>query len=57
MLGIAYAASMGGMATLIGTPTNGVLGTQLGQLFSEAPPITFASWMMFAFPLALTASC
>ncbi len=33
MLGIAYAASMGGMATLIGTPTNGVLVTQLGQLF------------------------
>ena len=57
MLGIAYAASMGGMATLIGTPTNGVLVTQLGQLFSEAPPITFASWMMFVFPLALTASC
>jgi sodium-dependent dicarboxylate transporter 2/3/5 len=53
MLGIAYAASMGGMATLIGTPTNGVLVTQLGQLFPQAPQITFASWMMFAFPLAL----
>lgn len=38
---------------LIGTPTNGVLVTQLGQLFPQAPQITFASWMMFAFPLAL----
>ena len=30
-----------------------MLVTQLGQLFPQAPQITFASWMMFAFPLAL----
>lgn len=52
LLGIAYSASIGGFATLIGTPPNGVLVTQLPQLFPEAPEITFASWMMFALPMS-----
>ncbi|PCJ24852.1 MAG: hypothetical protein COA96_08435 [SAR86 cluster bacterium] len=52
LLGIAYSASIGGFATLIGTPPNGVLVTQMTQLFPEAPDITFASWMMFALPLS-----
>lgn len=52
LLGIAYSASIGGFATLIGTPPNGVLLTQLPQLFPEAPEITFASWMMFALPMS-----
>lgn len=45
LLGIAYSASIGGFATLIGTPPNGVLVTQMLQLFPEAPEITFSSWM------------
>lgn len=52
LLGIAYSASIGGFATLIGTPPNGVLLTQLPQLFPDAPEITFASWMMFALPMS-----
>ena len=52
LLGIAYSASIGGFATLIGTPPNGVLITQLGQLFPEAPDITFSAWMLFALPLS-----
>jgi sodium-dependent dicarboxylate transporter 2/3/5 len=54
LLGIAYSASIGGFATLIGTPPNGVLVTQLPQLFPLAPEITFASWMMFALPMSAT---
>lgn len=54
LLGIAYSASIGGFATLIGTPPNGVLVTQLPQLFPEAPEITFAGWMMFALPMSAT---
>ncbi len=54
LLGIAYAASIGGFATLIGTPPNGVLVTQLPQLFPDAPEITFAAWMVFALPMSLT---
>ena len=52
LLGIAYSASIGGFATLIGTPPNGVLVTQMPQLFPEAPEITFASWMVFALPMS-----
>ncbi len=52
LLGIAYSASIGGFATLIGTPPNGVLVTQMSQLFPDAPDITFASWMLFALPMS-----
>ena len=52
LLGIAYSASIGGFATLIGTPPNGVLLTQLPQLFPEAPDLTFSTWMMFALPMS-----
>lgn len=52
LLGIAYGASIGGFATLIGTPPNGILVTQMSQLFPEAPEITFASWMLFALPMS-----
>ena len=51
LLGIAYGASIGGFATLIGTPPNGILITQMSQLFPEAPDITFATWMLFALPM------
>lgn len=52
LLGIAYSASIGGFATLIGTPPNGILVTQLSQLFPDAPDITFSSWMVFALPMS-----
>ena len=52
LLGIAYGASIGGFATLIGTPPNGILITQMSQLFPEAPDITFATWMLFALPMS-----
>lgn len=52
LLGIAYSASIGGFATLIGTPPNGVLATQLPQLFPEAPDLTFSTWMIFALPMS-----
>ncbi len=52
MLGIAYGASIGGMATLVGTPPNIVLVGQLDQLFPDAPGISFARWMALGLPLA-----
>ncbi len=54
LLGIAYSSSIGGLATIIGTPPNGVLVTQMSQLFPDAPPVTFANWMIFALPLSIT---
>ncbi|ACN13893.1 predicted Na(+)-dicarboxylate cotransporter (solute carrier family 13 protein) [Desulforapulum autotrophicum HRM2] len=53
MLGIAYAASMGGMATLVGTPPNLVLQRTFQLTFPEAPPISFGIWMIMAVPISV----
>jgi sodium-dependent dicarboxylate transporter 2/3/5 len=53
MLGIAYSASIGGLATLIGTPPNLAFVGILGQAFPEATPVTFANWIGFALPFSL----
>ncbi len=57
MLGIAYAASIGGMATLIGTPTNNILRAVVEKLYNYT--IDFNEWMLFALPftILLTAIC
>lgn len=51
MLGIAYACSIGGMATLIGTPPNAFLAGFM--LESYGVTIGFAEWMLFGVPVAL----
>jgi sodium-dependent dicarboxylate transporter 2/3/5 len=51
LLSIAYASSIGGIATLIGTPPNGVLITQYSRLFPEAPRIGFFQWMLLGVPV------
>ncbi len=50
-LAIAYSASVGGMATLVGTPTNLVMPRVLTLLHPDAPDISFASWFFFALPV------
>ena len=50
MLGIAYAADIGGMATLVGTPPNISYAAQLERLFPDAPAPSFAQWTMLALP-------
>jgi len=49
MLGIAYAASIGGIATLIGTPPNTVLAGYLNKVYGFE--ITFAKWLMVGVPM------
>ncbi|MCI0506625.1 MAG: DASS family sodium-coupled anion symporter, partial [Gammaproteobacteria bacterium] len=51
MLGIAYAASIGGVATLIGTPPNAILAGIVKKTYGIS--IGFAEWMLFAFPLSV----
>lgn len=51
MLGLAYAANIGGMATLIGTPPNVVLSAFMLEKYNYS--IDFIEWMMFATPVAL----
>lgn len=46
MLAIAYAASIGGIATLVGTPPNIVFVSAVSRLYPEAPEISFVSWMV-----------
>lgn len=51
MLGIAYAANIGGIATIIGTPPNLVLAGIVEE--SGLEPLSFANWLFFAFPLVV----
>jgi sodium-dependent dicarboxylate transporter 2/3/5 len=51
MLGIAYSASIGGMATIIGTPTNIVLVGVVKEMYGVE--IGFADWMMVGVPVAV----
>jgi len=53
MLGIAYAADMGGMATQIGTAPNIVYKDVFQTTFPGAPEVDFLSWMRFGFPLSI----
>jgi sodium-dependent dicarboxylate transporter 2/3/5 len=52
-LGVAYAASIGGLATLIGTPPNLSFVRILRIVFPAAPEISFATWFFFALPLSV----
>ncbi|MEE9167111.1 MAG: SLC13 family permease [Candidatus Neomarinimicrobiota bacterium] len=52
-LGLAYSASIGGIATPVGTPPNLSFTRIFSIIFPEAPEISFASWFVFAFPLSL----
>lgn len=51
MLGIAYSASIGGVATLIGTPPNAILAGVIESQFSI--DISFLQWMIFATPISV----
>lgn len=51
MLSIAYAANIGGTATLIGTPPNAILAAFLEERFDYS--IGFAEWMMIGVPYSV----
>ncbi|MBZ7490751.1 SLC13 family permease, partial [Klebsiella michiganensis] len=42
LLGIAYSASIGGMATIVGSPPNAIAAAEVG--------LSFFDWMKFGFP-------
>jgi sodium-dependent dicarboxylate transporter 2/3/5 len=50
MLGIAYAGSIGGVATLIGTPPNAVLAAMADELLGT--DVSFAGWMAVGLPVS-----
>jgi solute carrier family 13 (sodium-dependent dicarboxylate transporter), member 2/3/5 len=51
MLGIAYASSIGGIATLVGTPTNALLVGFMNETYGFQ--IDFVQWMMVGLPVVL----
>lgn len=51
MLGIGYAASIGGMGTLIGTPANAIFAAVAESIYDVE--ISFFQWMLVGFPVAI----
>ncbi len=50
-LGVAFAANIGGMATLIGTPPNAVMAAHLGSAYGVE--VGFLGWMAIGGPVAV----
>ncbi len=53
MLALAYGASVGGLATLVGTPPNIVMAGAARELFPEMPEIGFGQWMLLGVPISV----
>jgi len=53
LLGIAYAASIGGLATFVGTPTNLAMRQIYERSFEAGPEMTFGGWFLMALPLSI----
>ena len=51
LLAIAYSASIGGTATLIGTPTNIMLAGILSDTYNFQ--IGFLDWLLIGFPISI----
>ena len=51
LLGVAYAASIGGLATLIGTPTNGIFASVASERYGVT--YGFAEWLLIGVPVVL----
>lgn len=52
LLGVAYGASIGGIATLVGTPPNLSFTRIFSITFPDAPEVSFTSWFLFALPVS-----
>ena len=53
MLSIAYACSVGGIATLVGTPPNLSFARIFQITFPDAPAISFGQWALMALPVSV----
>lgn len=51
LLAVAYSASIGGIATLIGTPPNGIAARFIAQTYGTE--ISFLDWMAFGLPFTV----
>src|SRR5210317_1161356 len=53
LLGIAYSASIGGIATLVGTPPNLSFARIVSIIFPGMAEISFGDWFLFAIPVTV----
>jgi sodium-dependent dicarboxylate transporter 2/3/5 len=53
LLGVAYGASIGGIATLVGTPPNLSFARIFQIMFPHAPEVSFSAWFMYAAPVSM----
>lgn len=53
MIGLAYSCSIGGMSTLVGTPTNMIFYRSFTEEYGAEHGLNFSSWFLFAFPVAV----
>ncbi len=51
LLGVAYAASIGGLGTVVGSPTTVAFLGFASDAFPDLPPIGFAQWSMVSLPI------
>lgn len=52
LIGLAYSATIGGMATLVGTPTNMIFLREYTDKFPGNNDVNFFSWFIIGFPLS-----
>lgn len=53
LLGLAYAASIGGMSTPVGTPTNMIFLREFAARYPDLPAPGFPEWMSHAMPVSV----
>ncbi len=53
LLGLAYSASIGGMATLVGTPTNMIFYRMFKETYPLSNEVSFFSWFITALPVSV----
>jgi len=53
LLGLAYASSIGGTATLVGTAPNVIFLGYYTEHYPHLPQISFTGWLMFALPASM----
>lgn len=53
LIALAYSATIGGMGTIVGTPTNMIFAGYWEEQFPEREPISFMQWSALGFPFSL----
>lgn len=54
LIGLSFSATIGGMATLVGTPPNMIFAGMYAKSFPDGQPLSFLNWMAFGVPFSAT---